>query len=166
MISTIPTLFSQRAKFSPLWSNASPKSRDRGDGGPGGNSPQSGVRRGGAPRQPQCLTLGRLAPLHYALRRRPRCPCLAHRAGAPHAPRVNGHRKWQGFGHRKWQGFGHRKWQGRPAAPRRERSDRSWAAGQERGRHDRASVSAGDPPSVRFARGWIALESSAWRRMR
>ena len=48
-------------------------------GGPGESSPRSGVRRGGAPRQPQCITLGRLAPRHYALRRRPRCPRLARR---------------------------------------------------------------------------------------
>ena len=54
-----------------------------GDGGPGENSPRSGVRRGEAPRQPQCNTLGRLAPRHYALRRRPRCPRLAP-GGAPH----------------------------------------------------------------------------------
>ena len=27
--------------------------------------------------------LGRLAPRHYAVRRRPRCPRLARRAGAP-----------------------------------------------------------------------------------
>ena len=43
-------------------------------GGPGGNSPGSGFEGAGAPRQPQCITLGRLAPLYYALRRRPRCP--------------------------------------------------------------------------------------------
>ena len=39
-------------------------------------------------------------------------------------------------------------------------------SGRERGRHDRASVAAGDSLSVRFARGWSALENSAWRRMR
>ena len=50
--------------------------------GPGESSPRSGVRRGGAPRQPQCMTLGRLAPLYYALRRRPRCPRLARPAGS------------------------------------------------------------------------------------
>ena len=49
--------------------------------GPRERSPRSGVRRGRAPRQPQCNTLGRLAPLYYALRRRPRCPRLH---GAPH----------------------------------------------------------------------------------
>ena len=42
--------------------------------GPGESSHRSGVRRGGAPRQRQCITLGRLAPRHYAVRRRPRCP--------------------------------------------------------------------------------------------
>ena len=50
--------------------------------GPGERSPRSGVRRGGAPRQPQCTTLGRLAPRHYALRRRPRCPRLARPSSA------------------------------------------------------------------------------------
>ena len=53
-----------------------------GDGGPGERSLRSGVRRGGAPRQPQCITLGRLAPRHYAVRRRPRCPRLARRGAA------------------------------------------------------------------------------------
>ena len=48
------------------------------------------------------------------------------------------------------------------AVPRRERSDRSGAAG----RHDGPSSGAGDSASIRFARGWIALESSACRRMR
>ena len=42
--------------------------------GPGESSPRSGFEGAGAPRQPQCITLGRLAPRHYALRRRPRCP--------------------------------------------------------------------------------------------
>ena len=52
--------------------------------GPGESSPRSGVRRGGAPRQPQCITLGRLAPRHFAVRRRPRCPPpLARRGGVP-----------------------------------------------------------------------------------
>ena len=50
--------------------------------GPGESSPRSGVRRGRAPRQPQCHTLGRLAPRHFALRRRPRCPA-SHGAPAP-----------------------------------------------------------------------------------
>ena len=50
--------------------------------GPGERSPRSGVRRAGAPRQPQCITLGRLAPRHYALRRRPRCPRLARPSSA------------------------------------------------------------------------------------
>ena len=45
--------------------------------------PRSGVRRAGAPRQPQCITLGRLAPRHLAVRRRRRCPRLARRGGAP-----------------------------------------------------------------------------------
>ena len=40
------------------------------------------------------------------------------------------------------------------------------AAGRERGRHDRASVAAGGAPSIGLAWGWIALESSACRRMR
>ena len=50
--------------------------------GPGERSPRSGVRRGGAPRQPQCITLGRLAPRHYAVRCRPRCPRLARPSSA------------------------------------------------------------------------------------
>ena len=50
--------------------------------GPGESSPRSGVRRGRAPRQPQCITLGRLAPRHFALRRRPRCPA-SHAAPTP-----------------------------------------------------------------------------------
>ena len=62
-----------------------------GDGGGQGSAPPgSGVRRGGAPRQPQCITLGRLAPLHYAVRRRPRCPRLARRGGAPCEAGVGG----------------------------------------------------------------------------
>ena len=48
-----------------------------------GSSPGRGFEGAGAPRQPQCNTLGRLAPLHYAVRRRPRCPRLARRGGAP-----------------------------------------------------------------------------------
>ena len=44
----------------------------------------AGVRRGGAPRQPQCTTLGRLAPVYYALRHRPRCPRLPRRADSPY----------------------------------------------------------------------------------
>ena len=36
------------------------------------SSPRSGFEGAGAPRQPQCITLGRLAPLHLAVRRRPR----------------------------------------------------------------------------------------------
>ena len=56
--------------------------------GPGESSPRSGVRRGRAPRQPQCHTLGRLAPLYYALRRRPRCPAShAAPAAAEHLSR-------------------------------------------------------------------------------
>ena len=48
-----------------------------GDGGArGGLSPGRGFEGAGAPRQPQCVTLGRLAPRHYALRRRSRCPRL------------------------------------------------------------------------------------------
>ena len=63
------------------WEQAIP-SRERETGaagvmeGPGESSPRSGVRRGGAPRQTQCITLGRLAPRHFALRRRSRCPRL------------------------------------------------------------------------------------------
>ena len=53
-----------------------------GDGGARGALPPVGVRRGRSPRQPQCITLGRLAPRHYAVRRRPRCPRLARRGGA------------------------------------------------------------------------------------
>ena len=84
----------------------------------------------------------------------------------PRGRRWNSETKRDVNGHRKLQGFGHRKWQGRPAGPRRERSDRSGAAGRQRSRHGRASVAAGDPPSIRFARGWIALESSSCQRMR
>ncbi len=54
-----------------------------GDGGPVESFPGRGFEGAGAPRQPQCITLGRLAPRHYALRRRPRCPRLARRVGAP-----------------------------------------------------------------------------------
>ena len=43
-----------------------------GDGGPGESSPRSGFEGAGAPRQPQCITLGRLAPRHLAVRRRRR----------------------------------------------------------------------------------------------
>ena len=49
--------------------------------GPGESSPRSGFEGAGAPRQPQCITLGRLAPRHYAVRRRPRCARLARRGG-------------------------------------------------------------------------------------
>ena len=62
----------------------------RGDGGPGQRSPGRGFEGAGAPRQPQCITLGRLAPLHYAVRRRPRCPRLARRSGAPHESGAGG----------------------------------------------------------------------------
>ena len=55
-----------------------------GDGGQGGVAPGRGFEGAGAPRQPQCRTLGRLAPRHFALRRRPRCPRLARPSGAPH----------------------------------------------------------------------------------
>ena len=51
-------------------------------GGPGERSPRSGFEGAGAPRQPQCITLGRLAPRHYAVRCRPRCPRLARRGGS------------------------------------------------------------------------------------
>ncbi len=91
---------------SPLWSKASPKRCIRpvavasraieasvmgeGEGtaagvmeGPGESSPRRGFEGAGAPRQPQCITLGRLAPRHYAVRRRPRCPRLARRGGEP-----------------------------------------------------------------------------------
>ena len=51
-----------------------------GDGGLGERSLRWGFEGAGAPRQPQCTTLGRLAPRHYAVRRRPRCPHLARRA--------------------------------------------------------------------------------------
>ena len=46
-------------------------------GGQGRSLPGRGFEGAGAPRQPQCITLGRLAPRHYAVRRRPRCPRLA-----------------------------------------------------------------------------------------
>ena len=55
-----------------------------GDGGPGERSPGRGFEGAGAPRQPQCITLGRLAPRHYAVRRRPRCPA-SHGAAARRA---------------------------------------------------------------------------------
>ena len=55
-----------------------------GDGGDMGSAPPGrGFEGAGAPRQPQCITLGRLAPRHYAVRRRPRCPRLARRGGEP-----------------------------------------------------------------------------------
>ena len=41
--------------------------------GQGRALPGRGFEGAGAPRQPQCMTLGRLAPRHYAVRRRPRC---------------------------------------------------------------------------------------------
>ncbi len=44
-------------------------------------SPGRGFEGAGAPRQPQCITLGRLAPRHYAVRRRPRCPRLVQVEG-------------------------------------------------------------------------------------
>ena len=53
-------------------------------GGQRGVPPGRGFEGAGAPRQPQCITLGRLAPRHYAVRRRPRCPRLARPSGAPH----------------------------------------------------------------------------------
>ena len=105
MISTTPTLFSQRAgprrcgrklprnAASPpslsLLAPSRPPSweREKGAagvmGGQGGVSPGRGFEGAGAPRQPQCITLGRLAPRHCAVRRRPRCPRLARRSGAP-----------------------------------------------------------------------------------
>ena len=49
-------------------------------GGQRGVPPGRGFEGAGAPRQPQCITLGRLAPRHYAVRRRPRCPASP---GAP-----------------------------------------------------------------------------------
>ena len=73
MLLTTTTPFSQRAEPSPLWSKASPKRRIAPVmGGPGESSPRSGFEGAGAPRQPQCITLGRLAPRHLAVRRRPR----------------------------------------------------------------------------------------------
>ena len=73
MLLTTTTPFSQRAEPSPLWSKASPKRRIAPVmGGPGESSPRSGFEGAGAPRQPQCITLGRLAPPHLAVRRRPR----------------------------------------------------------------------------------------------
>ena len=94
--STTPTLFSQRAEPSPLWSNASPsflraieasvmgegEGGGGGDGGARGEFSPVGGSKGRSPRQPQCMTLGRLAPRHYAVRRRPRCPA-SHGAPAP-----------------------------------------------------------------------------------
>ncbi len=66
-------------------------------GGPGGTPPGRGFEGAGAPRQPQCITLGRLAPRHYAVRRRPRCPRLARRGGAPGpAPSSSGERDRMG----------------------------------------------------------------------
>ena len=52
--------------------------------GPGESPPGRGFEGAGAPRQPQRIILGRLAPRHYAVRRRPRCPRLARRGVAPH----------------------------------------------------------------------------------
>ena len=102
-VTSIPqTPFSQRAEPSRLWSKASQlllcaiEASVKGEGeGSGGSDegarealPPVGVRRGGTPRQPQCTTLGRLAPRHYALRRRPRCPA-SH--GPRHAARSPSH---------------------------------------------------------------------------
>ncbi len=54
-------------------------------GGQGRVPPGRGFEGAGAPRQPQCITLGRLAPRHYAVRRRPRCPRLARPSSAASA---------------------------------------------------------------------------------
>ena len=43
-------------------------------GGQGSAPSGRGFEGAEPPRQPQCITLGRLAPRHYAVRRRPRCP--------------------------------------------------------------------------------------------
>ena len=110
MISTTPTLFSQRAEPSPLWSIASPKRRitpvavasraieatvmgegegsGGDDGGGSGNSPGPGFEGAEPLASPSVITLGRLAPLYYALRHRPRRPRLAPRSGVPHTPRL------------------------------------------------------------------------------
>ena len=53
-----------------------------GDGGARGAHSLGRGSKGPEPSQPQCMTLGRLAPLYYALRRRPRCPRLARPSSA------------------------------------------------------------------------------------
>ena len=100
MIFIRTTRLSQRAEPSPLWSKASPKRRithvavasraikasvmgegegsGGGNGGPRESPPGRGFEGAGAPRQHQCITLGRLAP-----------PALsAVRAQAPPPPRT------------------------------------------------------------------------------
>ena len=86
----LTTPFSQRAEFlAVVVSKTPPKHRD---GGSGGVPPGSGFEGAGAPRQPQCMTLGRLAPLYYALRHRPRCPPLATGSAPGSAPSSSGER--------------------------------------------------------------------------
>ena len=52
-----------------------------GDGGARGALSPVGGSKGPEPlASPKCMTLGRLAPRHCAVRRRPRCPRLARRA--------------------------------------------------------------------------------------
>ena len=48
--------------------------------------------------------------------------------------------------------------------PRRERSNRSGAAGQESGRHEIPVRAGGDSASTRLAAGWIAFRHMAWPR--
>ena len=51
-------------------------------------------------------------------------------------------------------------------APRRERSERSGAGGGDPGGAHDAASGAGDAGFARLPSGWIALGSSAWRRIR
>ena len=73
---------------------------------------------------------------------------------------VNGHRKYDTSGHGKCDTFRN--------APRRERSDRSGAFRKDLvGAHHRVPpCSERSAETAREAVGWMALESSAWRRIR
>ena len=73
---------------------------------------------------------------------------------------VNGHRKYDTSGRRKWDTFRN--------APRRERSDRSGTFREDLvGAHHRVPpCSERSAETAREAVGWMALESSRWRRIR
>ena len=71
--------------------------------------------------------------------------------------------KRSALGQRKQAGQQQCQWASKMAGYRAPKM--SGAVDRECGRHGRASVAAGDPPSMLFARRWIALESSSCRRM-